>query len=442
MDRTIFFLVLAVTLLQLADAYLRYLAFRDRMEKAEIRRLWKHFALWGLFSSGLYGWMFYQMGVVVAAYKIALMLGWIPYLAIFMHAVRHQVCQHVFVFGMSAIWSFMQHSWSSILVALFLMESRESTVILVHSWLYILWFALLLPLERRLFRNLLPSGRFFDQRPVGIYIAVLPLAILSAHWIMWADDILWHTWEERLSRLYMPIVFFFFYRYVLIAAKHFYAGQRLERSTQLLEKQLFSLEEYQRFMQESQDTVIALRHDLKESYQKLHALIEEGKVAEAKEYIRTQEKRLDATVIRPFSDLPLVNAALSVYLRHAEKMGIRVRQKVNLPERLSADENDVAVLLSNLLENAVRASKEQPPNARGIELVIQHDGKQCALSISNRYDAPLRLGEDGVPHSSRTGHGIGMISLKAFLRKYNGYAIFSQKSGWVRLLMYWKDESS
>ena len=91
MDRTIFFLVLAVTLLQLADAYLRYLAFRDRMEKAEIRRLWKHFALWGLFSSGLYGWMFYQMGVVVAAYKIALMLGWIPYLAIFMHTVRELI---------------------------------------------------------------------------------------------------------------------------------------------------------------------------------------------------------------------------------------------------------------------------------------------------------------------------------------------------------------
>ncbi len=431
--------VLSIVLIQLCDAYLRFLSFRNQMMSDEIRVLWERLIAWGIFSFIIYFWLFEEMGIVAASYKIALLLGWIPYLAIFMGVVSNQLWQHVFIFGMSALWSFISHNWSNIIVALFLMDCDEGFVICVHAALYLLWFILLLPLEKHIFINLLPSKAFFDQRPVGIYIAVLPLVMMLGHVIRIADGVLWHSWEERISRLFLPVVFFFFYRYVLVLARRFFEKQRAIRRAQLMENQIASIEEYQAMMKSSRKKVIEMRDSLLNNYNELHELINSGKLMEAMEYIRGQEHLLDTTVIRSFSDSPIVNAAISIYLQRAKSLGIRVRQQVSMPVHPATDETDLAMILSNLLENAIQATGKERAEEREISFILRQNSNQFVLEMTNKCHTNLVLDDEGMPKTSREGHGTGMVSLRTFLKKYDGYVAFSQEDGWVKLFLYWED---
>ena len=100
-------------------------------------------------------------------------------------------------------------------------------------------------------------------------------------------------------------------------------------------------------------------------------------------------------------------------------------------------DNDLAILLSNVIENAVIASCKQPEGEREIRLSLQYIAPQYVLSLENRYDAPVVFGADGLPTTSAEGHGIGMVSLDAFRKKYGADIVFEQEDGWVRLMIYW-----
>ncbi|MBO6303895.1 MAG: GHKL domain-containing protein [Selenomonadaceae bacterium] len=64
---------------------------------------------------------------------------------------------------------------------------------------------------------------------------------------------------------------------------------------------------------------------------------------------------------------------------------------------------------------------------------------QIVLEISNTFDEGLNIGENGLPISKERGHGIGMLSLLSFAKKYDAYFDFSQENGYVKVAMYWKD---
>ena len=444
METSIILISFIVTVIQLSDAYLRYLAFREGMEKSDRRRLWGFYLAWGFFDSALlYYWLFHQTGIVVTTYKAVLMLGWIPYLIIFMAIMRGQIFQHIFVFGMSAVWSFLQHNWSSIAVALFWRDSPEATVLIVHGALYLLWFVLAWPLARRLFSNLLPSQGFFDLRPVGIYIAFLPLIIISGHLILLADGRLWHSWAERLSRIFLPLVFFFFYRYVLIASKNFYAGQRMERNHQFLREQLGALEEYSHLMQKSSEQVSVLRHDLRHNYRIIHAMLEGGEIAKARETIGTVRAKLKKTGLHSYTKSPLINSVLSVYINRAEEMGCAVHAQLDLPDKCRTSENDLALLLSHVLLRATNAGVKQPEGRREIMFSLRILRGKGTLELANRHETPFPLTENGWPAEDKSidEHGLGILALTAFVKKYGAYVSFCQQDGWVRLSLRWEDQS-
>ena len=438
MEIITFFLIPAIIAGQMSDAYLRFLSFRSQMPQDKIQQLWLLLVLCGLTSLLLYGGLLLHFGLSAGAYKALLMLGWVPYLLIFMAILPYRTAQHIFVFGMSAMWSLMQHNWSSLAAALLLPDFEDNVVIFAHACLYLLWFLLFLPLERHIFTRLLPHMELFQQKPLGVYLALMPLVLMSPPFFMLADGALWHTWEERLSRLYLPLAFLFLYRYELSVAEDFFDLEQKEREAWLLQEEISALKDGQRLRQEDLDRTRKLSKTFLASYERLEELLQKGKTKAAQELLRLQDKQLDSVSVGHFSDSPLINAVVSVYLSRAKAQGISISQKINLPRRLTTDENELAVLLGNLLENALQATVKE--TTREISLVIQHDGKGCALSLTNPCSHPLCLDEEGLPLSDRQGHGLGTVSLKLFLEKYRGYAVYEQQHGMVQLMMYWRDE--
>lgn len=422
---------------QLTDSYVRWLAFSSKVSKEVKRRLYLSSIVWGVTSIGLYYMLFTRFGVNAATYKPVLMLGWLPYFLICMKLIPWGLPQHVFVLGMGIICALIQHTVCAVIIVKFFSALDEANLILLEATFYLLAFTILLPIYGLYFSKLLPSREFFDLRPIGIYIAVLPLVIVSGHLIRLADNVFVHSTAERLSRFYLPIVFFFFYRYILSAAQSFYEIQRLKRNKQRLEEQLSTLKEYNLLIRDNQKQVSIMRHDLRHSYNLIYAMLESGNVAKAREHISTQELLLEANDVQTFCRSQIINAALTTCFHRAEDAGIRVFRKINLPDKLETDETDFALLLSSILSNAITGSLQQEPRERELSIILQHANGQCVLEVSVRLDMALPLDEDGLPMNSAENRG--KDTLREFIKTYDVCADLSQSEGKVNLSMYWND---
>ena len=427
-----------LVIVQISDSYLRYLAFSRKAIKSEIRQLWLKISIYSIFCFFAYFAIFSHFGVIPIAYKLVLMIGWIPFFAISVKYVKISLLQHFFIFGMAAIWNLMNHSVTSIIDVIFFESESQISIYTYHALIYLTIFVILLPIERKCFVNLLPRENFFDEQPYGKYIVLFPFVITFGILILWTDNHLFHSWQERISRMYLPFAFFLFYRYVLSANKEIYEKQKTVRYNQRLKEQLSTLKEYNELIQRNQQQITILRHDMRHDYRLIYAMLQDGNIEKVLEHIKIKENVLNLTIVQNFCYAPIVNAAILIYLQRAKDFDIKVEHKINLPEKLNIDENDFAIFISNLLENAINASLKQSREKRKISITIEHIENQCALEITNLFDGEV-IFENGLPKTSEDGHGIGMLSLKNFVEKYNAQMDFSQENGEVRVIIYWED---
>ena len=430
---------LSLSFVHLSGVYLRYLAFRDDLPAADTRRLWQFLIILALLFIPLYTWIFSRTGIVVTTYKSTLFWGWIPFQAVFMLSLPNRILHHIFIFGMSVLWTFTIHSINTITTALFMVGAEEATVLLFYSVMFIVWYLLFLPLARHCFTSLLPAYSHFTRPAVQIYTSFLPIVMVTGYLVLINDDQLWHSWEERIARLLLPIGFFLAYHYILNASNRIYEQEQLQHNADIMKQEITYLEESRLLAADSREKIKKQQENLLKTYAELKILLQQGDIAGAQTYITQQEQILPAAAIDSYTDYAIINAAISIYLHRAVALGITIIHKTNLPRNMGTDENDLAVLLANLLENALLASAKET-GVKQITLILQHNGSQCVLEMANTCHTTLQLADDGLPKTSRSGHGLGMLSLKNFLTKYDGYADFSQENGWVRLSMYWEDK--
>ena len=433
---------LMITLMNLIGAYLRYLPFSQNLSKSKIKQLWKRLITWSICSILILAITFNNLNVHIFAYKVILYIIWIPYLAISFTVIKNKFFQHIFVMGMQGIWVLFLHTLSGSTLTILIEQNLiiEEPLTHLELILYFIYFILLLPLEQRLFKNMLPSDEFFNLKLLSKYISFLPLIMFIGYSFLMMNDLLFQTWSERISRLILLFVFFIIYRSIMATSQYVYENFVNNRNYQRLEQQLVSLKDYNLMMQENQDNIAIMRHDLRHHYRLIYSLLENNAVAEAMQHIQTQEKLLDKAKINRYCYAPLINSALAIYFRQAQKLGIKVEQKINLPQNFTTDENDLAILLSNLLENSIKAAKSQVPDENLLRVKIQHIKDQFVLEISNFCNTSIQFDDEGLPVTSAEGHGIGMLSLRSFIKKYNAYVDFSQIDNQVNLLMYWKDD--
>ena len=430
-----------LTLTQAIGAYLRYLPFEAKLLPEERERLWKYILLWMPITCTIYLFYFLHEGLNVTTYKNVLYFGWIPFFTFSLIVIRNEWMRHTFVAGMQTLWFMLLQTVSGTLILTILPPSLGTGVnrIIFQTLLYIFCFVMALPLEQRIFRNLLPPKLFTGSRLAGWCFAVLPLGFCISPLVSLIERPLMYTWTDRIIRYFLLIWGFTIYRYAL------YMGQRMERMqsdqhmNELLTQQLHALEDHAALQNARAEGVRRARHDLRHYNRLLATLIDSGKTDEARKLIEAQDQELLVPPLITYCDSPIVNAALTVYVQQAKKDGIPIACKVKLndPDRSREGDNDLAILLSNTIENAIIASRKQPEDRREIIFSLAYIAPQYVFSLENRFDTRLNFGSDGLPVTSERGHGTGMVSLRKFAEKYGADVDFEQKDGVVRLMMYW-----
>ena len=160
-----------------------------------------------------------------------------------------------------------------------------------------------------------------------------------------------------------------------------------------------------------------MRHDRRHFEALLYQLLEDGKTEEAKKYLE-ERLAMEPKGMQKYCENTTVNAAISHYLSWAKKEGIQTTVSANIPVSLPVDEMELAITISNLLENAVYACLKLPEAERYLKLTAKYKN-QLLLEIENSCEGTVPLNKEGHPFSNENNHGIGTRSVLAFVNKTN-----------------------
>ncbi len=192
-------------------------------------------------------------------------------------------------------------------------------------------------------------------------------------------------------------------------------------------------------LRESQAMTARHRHDLRHHMQYLLSCIENGQTERAVEYISGICTELEAQQVRRWCENEAVNLILSAFAKRAERVGIKMDVQGMFPAVICVTDNDLCVILSNALENALHACL--PLAAAGTNCIIRIEFRfheqngRFFLQIINPCQENVRF-ENGVPVSGRPGHGIGVQSICAVVERYSGGCTFLMENGQFILRLF------
>lgn len=185
-------------------------------------------------------------------------------------------------------------------------------------------------------------------------------------------------------------------------------------------------------LRESQAMTARHRHDLRHHLQYLLSCIEDGQTERAREYISAVCSEVEAQQVLRCCENETVNLILSSFVQRSEKAGIQLDVQGALPAVVSVSDNDLCVILSNALENALHACL--PFAAAGtacsicVEFRFHQQSGRLFLQITNPCQEEVRF-EKGIPVSSQPGHGIGVQSIRAVVERCGGGCTFLVEDG-------------
>lgn len=223
-------------------------------------------------------------------------------------------------------------------------------------------------------------------------------------------------------------VFLQLYQYYRIA-RECTLNLHLTQENQMLAVESRRYTELRTYMEQTRH----LRHDFRQHLRVISRLTESGNLDALKTYLHQYESEIgDAPAL--LCSNPAVDAIAGYYALWASQKQIPIHWNLNLPDQLPLPESDLCMLMGNLLENALLASENLPPEERDVSVVCQMlSPAMLGLIVENRYDGTLKRHGDALYSTRHSGCGTGLISVKSAVRKYNGQLTMSTENKTFRV---------
>lgn len=200
---------------------------------------------------------------------------------------------------------------------------------------------------------------------------------------------------------------------------HFIIVNEKASENELIQKQMDSILDQYKIRDEKENELRILRHDLKHILTTVASLISQNKINEAMEIINEQVEKVENNRITKYCKDPVINSIICYYKALCIDNKINLKIKVhNIDQALYIKGSEIGVLLSNLFDNAINATKKLKNNRRIEVKFVNLDGR-LVLQFKNNYDGEIEFDKNDMPTSFKEGHGIGTVSIASFVKKYN-----------------------
>lgn len=224
----------------------------------------------------------------------------------------------------------------------------------------------------------------------------------------------------------------------LITALHRQHQTELENSQ--MKMQLQYQTQYAETVRQQEKSVHRLRHDLKTTISALRDFIVRDQKDEMERYLDTYARSLSETASIVHTNQPFLNAILNTKLTFAKENGIIC--SCHSPTTLPAiDGTDYCSLLGNLLDNAIEASINLPSNE--IAVILDYIDSKFTVTVKNRINKSILETNPNLhtTKSNRSGHGLGISTVREIAKKYNGSVDLYENGGWfiASVILYIQD---
>lgn len=183
------------------------------------------------------------------------------------------------------------------------------------------------------------------------------------------------------------------------------------------------------------------RHDTRHYISLLRTCLAGHSLPDAEALLDTMEHSastpLPGSPLQEYTGNTLIDTVLTQGAARALPLRIDYSVRMTLPEPLPMDAAELAVVLSNILENAFNTTGKEPPDKpRTIHVEgVPHRGK-LLLVVSNSFSGQVDIdpvtGLPRAPHPG-PGHGYGTHSIANFAQKYGCLVDCSLRSGIFQL---------
>ena len=205
--------------------------------------------------------------------------------------------------------------------------------------------------------------------------------------------------------------------------KQYEEKQHIETNNKLMYMKQTQVEKEMTLMEENEKKIVLIRHDMRHFLNNILNDLENNQNEHAIDYIHTLFDSLDQTVRKQYCLNNTINMIIASYENRIQEENIDFHYQLSVPKKLVISDIDLTSILSNALENALKAVLLLK-DYRFIQLTIEEKCGKLLISVENNYlNEPIFV--DGIPISKEKNHGFGRQSIVYTVNKLNGNCQFS-----------------
>ena len=306
----------------------------------------------------------------------------------------------------------------------------------VRIILYIIFFLVFHFLIRPIYRQSLEHSSIFFSVSIIICFCYMTIFLSS-------KDLVVTFTEQKLPILLFVLATATAYFAVFFTLKIMAKDYKLQEDNinsqsrqELMELSIANLKQQLQIMDEKAEIGLRDTHNRRNYQNTILELLNADEIEEAKRLL-TPDKHV-LLKKEQYCENKTVNAIITNMVRLDKEKKITIKMNLDIPQKLPVDDIEFAMVIANLLENALQAVENLPMQTsddRWITFTCKFAGIQLALEITNSYTGKILMDQDGYPLSIRKGHGIGTKNVIAFAQKHHAQLIYDVKTGIFRVRM-------
>ncbi|MCM1123725.1 MAG: GHKL domain-containing protein [Eubacterium sp.] len=208
----------------------------------------------------------------------------------------------------------------------------------------------------------------------------------------------------------------------------------------MFESYIKGLESQNYLVEQSEQNLKILRHDMRHYSMTIDSLLEQGEYDEIRNITGHIHEVVEENRVNRYCENLIVNTVLLKMAEQAKSLHITLNPEVLIPRQIPVNEYEFAMVLANLLENAVSYVKDLTPEQRYINAKIHCTSEYLLIDMENECESEIPFDSiTRLPKSTRgANHGLGMQSIQAFCGKLGGNIECYCENGRFRIILFAK----
>ncbi|OMF17864.1 ATP-binding protein [Paenibacillus amylolyticus] len=171
----------------------------------------------------------------------------------------------------------------------------------------------------------------------------------------------------------------------------------------------------------SYKSIKSIIHDINQQFLYIDECIQRNELAAAGDHIKSTLNTIEGAYQRVNSGNLVIDALVTNTLAMGQANGIKIDTKIQLhSQHVQIDRYDLCVVLGNMLDNAIEASKKvRQAEDRYILIAIHSTSSALVIQIMNHVGQPIVDLKSEKPNPEY--HGIGLTNISRMCEKYGGH---------------------